>query len=875
MALLENHLEQISLSAAAIAELPFPPPKKFTNALLRSKDITALIRDTEVHERALFKAAPSEPPNPPIYQSLPRRSTAYSLNSDSENFSNNTRLLRTGRQHPAVATLLGGELGDQLRIEGSQAGKERGEVDSRFNQLTASIGRYESRVSKRTTQLSKMTRRAESNEDGYATGPEEQLDTDPGNAKPEELPITVDELEKEEQDIRELERKKQALEERVSGMERDLGGPTSAIIAFKTNVEVTVVDINHDRISAWQSDTLPIYEPGLHQIVQAVRDGVPAGKHHTAFDAYGRPATTYPIRPKLFFSTDVDRAIVGADLIFVCVNTPTKSHGIGKGSAADLDFVEAATRTIARVATQDKIVVEKSTVPCRTAQSIREILAANAHPGVRFDVLSNPEFLAEGTAVQNLLHPDRIIIGSLPTPAGYRAAASLAEVYEQWIPRERIITMNLWSSELSKLAANAMLAQRISSVNALSAICEATGADVDEVSYACGLDSRIGPQMLKAGPGFGGRRGHCFQKDIFNIVYLSESLHLYEIADYWRAIINMNEHQKERFTKRIISCLYNNLAGKKLAVLGFAFKKDTSDTRESPAITLVSNFVAERARVAIYDPQVPERQIWHELADNGCNPEMLKRNVSVCKSAYVACEGADAVVIATEWDEFSNKATVAVSVAKENQQPLVDPNFSWYDCQYISSEGTNHEVSSSSRSRRDAATSFQVPARKSAGVVIKDPKNGEIKTLNVQRSSSGSSSLQSSIANSANFQSPPRQSRGLTLRDPNILPVEPVSFPRTFSGNLLASPTSLNLHRPAETKQALQIAASSIDERLRANEIAIKPVSAGKLDWARIASKMRKPMFVFDGRNLLDHGKLEALGFRVEAIGKRGTVTGE
>ncbi|KAL9033399.1 MAG: hypothetical protein Q9214_007534, partial [Letrouitia sp. 1 TL-2023] len=348
----------------------------------------------------------------------------------------------------------------------------------------------------------------------------------------------------------------------------------------------------------------------------------------------------------------IDKAIQEADMIFVCVNTPTKANGVGKGAAADLGFVEAATRTIAKVATKDKIVVEKSTVPCRTAQSIREILAANAYPGVHFEVLSNPEFLAEGTAIRDLLYPDRVIIGSMPTPGGFRAAASLADVYGQWVPRERIITMNLWSSELSKLAANAMLAQRISSVNALSAICEVTGADVNEVSYACGLDSRIGPHMLKAGPGFG---GSCFQKDIFNIVYLSESLHLYQVAEYWRAIIKMNEHQKSRFAKRIISCLFNNLSNKRIAVLGFAFKKDTSDTRESPTITLVSSLVAERASVAIYDPKVHEGQVWRELMDGGGDRELLKLNVLICESAYAACEGADAVVVMTEWDEFSNK----------------------------------------------------------------------------------------------------------------------------------------------------------------------------------------------------------------------------
>lgn len=302
-------------------------------------------------------------------------------------------------------------------------------------------------------------------------------------------------------------------------------------------------------------------------------------------------------------------------------------------------------------------------------------LSANARPGVHFEVLSNPEFLAEGTAVTDLLDPDRIIIGSMQSPAGHGAAESLAEVYAQWVPRDRIITMNLWSSELSKLAANAMLAQRISSVNALSAICEATGADVDEVSYACGLDSRIGPKMLKAGPGFGGRfvnifspglpethqNCSCFQKDIFNIVYLSESLHLYEVAEYWRSIIKMNEYQKLRFTKRIISCLFHNLYGKKIAVLGFAFKKDTSDTRESPAITLVSNFVAEKAQVAIYDPQVKERQIWMELVSDDGDLETMKQNVTICNSAYEACANSDAVVIVTEWDEFSNKTDIPVS----------------------------------------------------------------------------------------------------------------------------------------------------------------------------------------------------------------------
>lgn len=650
-----------------------------------------------------------------------------------------------------------------------------------------------------------------------------------------------------------------------------VGGPTSAVIAFKSNVEVTVVDINHDRISAWQSDALPIYEPGLLQIVRAVRDGISSSEHPATYNANGTPSTTYLVPPKLFFSTNIDQAIANADLIFVCVNTPTKAHGVGQGSAADLDFVESATRTIARVATQDKIVVEKSTVPCRTAQSMREILAANAHPGVLFDVLSNPEFLAEGTAIQNLLHPDRIIIGSLPTPAGLRAATSLAKIYEQWVPRESIITMNLWSSELSKLAANAMLAQRISSVNALSAICEATGADVDEVSRACGLDSRIGPHMLKAGPGFG---GSCFQKDIFNIVYLSESLHLYDIADYWRAIINMNEHQKDRFTKRIISCLYNNLAGKKLAVLGFAFKKDTSDTRESPAITLVSNFIAERARVAIYDPRVPEHQIWHELADNGCNPDLLKRNVSVHQSAYAACEGADAVIIATEWDEFSNKPPITIPLVKETQPLSIRHNVSRCSPTLPSPKITDQESSSAPQFQPETATSFHVPPRRSTGVVIKDPKNGEIKTFAIQPSFSGCSPLQAPAIKLANYDSPPRQSHGLMLRDPNITPDKTVSFGQPIPGNLPPSKANLTPYRSGTAERMSQAAVSS-NNGVRAVEITTKAIGTGRLDWARIASKMRKPMFVFDGRNILDHSELEALGFRVEAIGKKGTVVKE
>ncbi|KAI5842972.1 UDP-glucose/GDP-mannose dehydrogenase family, NAD binding domain-containing protein [Morchella snyderi] len=407
-----------------------------------------------------------------------------------------------------------------------------------------------------------------------------------------------------------------------------VGGPTCTIIAAKNpDIIVTIVDINRARIDAWNSDNLPISEPGLDEVVKSCR---------------GR---------NLFFSTDVDKAIHDSDLIFVSVNTPTKTKGVGAGYAADLGYVESATRRIAQIARSDKIVVEKSTVPCRTAQNMRYILEANSKPGVQFDILSNPEFLAEGTAVSDLMNPDRVLIGSLKTESGRAAAASLADVYASWVARDQIITMNLWSSELSKLAANALLAQRISSINALSAICEATGADIEEVSYACGLDTRIGSKFLKASVGFG---GSCFQKDILNLVYLSESLHLPEVAAYWKQVVDMNEYQKRRFSNRVISSFFNTIYGKKIAILGFAFKKDTSDTRESPAITLVNYFRAEGAQIAIYDPKVRESQIWIDLTEPGVvdHLEEVQKQVSIAKDAYAACDDADAVIICTEWDEF-------------------------------------------------------------------------------------------------------------------------------------------------------------------------------------------------------------------------------
>lgn len=409
-----------------------------------------------------------------------------------------------------------------------------------------------------------------------------------------------------------------------------VGGPTCAVIALKCpHIKVTIVDLNQARVDAWNSSdyNLPIYEPGLEQVVRETR---------------GR---------NLFFSTDVDRGIQEADLIFVSVNTPTKKTGVGAGFAADLNFVEKATRRIAQIATSSKIVVEKSTVPCRTAESMRTILEANSKPGCHFDILSNPEFLAEGTAIADLLNPDRVLIGSLQTKAGKSACRSLCEVYANWVGLDHILTVGLWSSELSKLAANAMLAQRISSINALSAICEATGANIDEVAHAVGKDTRIGPKFLKASVGFG---GSCFQKDILNLVYLSESLHLPEVAAYWRQVVEMNEYQKRRFTRRVVDTLFKTITGKKIAVLGFAFKADTGDTRESAAITLVKHFMEEKALISIYDPQVEHEQIWMDLQEAAPDyaPQQIKKQVQICPSAIDACHEAEAVVIATEWKEF-------------------------------------------------------------------------------------------------------------------------------------------------------------------------------------------------------------------------------
>lgn len=404
-----------------------------------------------------------------------------------------------------------------------------------------------------------------------------------------------------------------------------VGGPTMSVIAQKNpNVEVTVVDLNHARIAAWNDEdlnNLPVYEPGLDAVVGEAR---------------GR---------NLFFSTEVDKAIDEADMIFISVNTPTKSYGKGKGQAADLKFIELCARQIAAVAKEDKIVVEKSTLPVRTAEALKSILD-NTGNGVNFHILSNPEFLAEGTAVTDLHNPDRVLIGG----EDEEAIEALVQVYEAWVPRERILTTNLWSSELSKLVANAFLAQRVSSINAISELCEVTGANVDEVARAIGQDSRIGPKFLKASVGFG---GSCFQKDILNLVYIARTYNLTAVADYWEQVILMNDHQKTRFAEKIIQTMYNTVNGKHITFLGWAFKKDTNDTRESAAIYVADHLLDEEATVVVYDPKVPAEQIYKDLDYLGTrSPEDSRRLVKVVDNPYEALDGAHAVAVLTEWDEF-------------------------------------------------------------------------------------------------------------------------------------------------------------------------------------------------------------------------------
>jgi UDPglucose 6-dehydrogenase len=408
-----------------------------------------------------------------------------------------------------------------------------------------------------------------------------------------------------------------------------VGGPTMAVIALKCpDIKITVVDLNKERIAAWNGplDTLPVYEPGLTEVVAEAR---------------GR---------NLFFSTEVDKAIEEAEMIFMAVNTPTKTKGEGAGMAADLRYVEACAKNIAQVAKTDKVVIEKSTLPVRTAEKIKEILDREGK-GVHFEILSNPEFLAEGTAIQDLFKSDRVLIGGDETESGQKAVQALVDIYANWIPKEKILSTNVWSSELAKLASNAMLAQRISSINSLSALCEKTGANIDELSKAIGMDHRIGPKFLKASVGFG---GSCFQKDILNLVYLCRHYGLDEVAEYWHQVIKINDYQKERFAQKIIDHFGGDLTGKTIAILGWAFKANTNDSRESPAIYLAEKLFKAGAILEIYDPMVSKESIFSDIDFywEKSKTKDLKSRISVLDSISTLDHSVDAVTILTEWEAF-------------------------------------------------------------------------------------------------------------------------------------------------------------------------------------------------------------------------------
>ena len=396
-----------------------------------------------------------------------------------------------------------------------------------------------------------------------------------------------------------------------------VGGPTMAMIAYKCpQYKVTVVDINPVRIDEWNSDNLPIYEPGLDEIVKKAR---------------GR---------NLFFSTDIEKRIIESDIIFVSVNTPTKTFGVGAGMAADLQYWEKTARQILDCAKSPKIIVEKSTLPVKTARAMERILTSN-NSKIQFDILSNPEFLAEGTAVNDLKNPDRVLVGSRLTKSGIKARDELVEIYANWVPRDRIITSDIWSSELSKLVANAFLAQRISSINAISVLCEKTDADITDVAAAVGLDSRIGSKFLNASIGFG---GSCFKKDILNLVYICRNYGLYEVADYWESVIRINDYQQKRFVLNMLTTMFNTLAEKKICILGFAFKADTGDTRESPAIYVAKRLIEEKAELVISDPKA--------LKNAKKDLDGIDENVSYIEDPYKAAKGCHAIAIMTEWNLY-------------------------------------------------------------------------------------------------------------------------------------------------------------------------------------------------------------------------------
>ena len=409
-----------------------------------------------------------------------------------------------------------------------------------------------------------------------------------------------------------------------------VGGPTMSVIALHCpEVKITVVDINKDKIKQWNGnvDKLPVFEPGLSEIVSKVRN------------------------VNLFFTSDIEEAIKNAEMIFLAVNTPTKSSGEGKGYAADLKHIENAAKLIAEISTNDKIVIEKSTLPVRTAERLKEIINLNKKENINFEIISNPEFLAEGTAINDLFKSDRVLIGGENTSKGNEAVSALVDIYKKWIPIDKILTTNVWSSELSKLVSNAMLAQRISSINSISALCEETGANIDEVSKAVGMDSRIGPHFLKSSVGFG---GSCFKKDILNLAYISRFYGLNEVADYWESVVDINNYQTDRFADKIMSCIKDK--DSIITILGWAFKKNTNDSRESASIHISKKILENGYNLKIYDPKVSKQKIINDIIDimniDNSRFELLSEKIEILESPYKAIVDSSLIAVCTEWTEF-------------------------------------------------------------------------------------------------------------------------------------------------------------------------------------------------------------------------------
>ncbi|RCI08971.1 hypothetical protein L249_5034 [Ophiocordyceps polyrhachis-furcata BCC 54312] len=607
-----------------------------------------------------------------------------------------------------------------------------------------------------------------------------------------------------------------------------VGGPTAAVIAFQNpQIKVTVVDRDENRIRRWNSRHPPIYEPGLHDIVRVARDGGRDTRFSneptsdTEPESVDEPDVSVARRTgNLFFTTDVATSIAEADMVLVAVNTPTKERGIGAGSATDMTAFEAVTAVVAQYAREDAIIVEKSTVPCRTAQLVADTLSMH-RPGVHFEILSNPEFLAAGTAVNDLLYPDRILIGSAPTPSGKRAAEALVRVYAAWVPRDRILTTNVWSSELAKLVANSMLAQRISSINSISALCEQTGADVDEVARAIGVDPRIGNKFLMAGIGFG---GSCFKKDVLNLVYLADTMGLPEVGEYWRQVVKMNDYARDRFTNRVVKCLNNTLVGKKVTILGYAFKKDTSDTREAPALEMIKTLLEERPReVAVFDPCCNPLVVEDEI-EALIGPD---NSVSVYGNAYDACDDSTAVIIATEFDDVSVYGN-AYDACDDSTAVIIATEFD---------EFRNQPPPPPPPPQRPAPAS-SAPSR--AAGRRPNPKSDPRPFKSSRLTESDWLALHKHLV----------QRPGETSDDP--------------LGRLNAEPACADdcpdCIQERESKKTGFATGMGSAEEYRPKE---------RLDWAYIADKMAKPRWVFDGRGVIDSREMVKLGVRVESVGRQ------